>query len=102
MLIDEEKCSGCQQCLEACPYDVLVYDPEKDKVWKCTLCHHRIDQGLEPFCVLCCELEAMFFGDIGDPSTQVSRLADQRKAYVLKPELGRDPAIRYCPSRPRQ
>ena len=97
VLVDEEKCNGCQQCLEACPYDVLVYDPEKDKAWKCTFCAHRVDQGLEPFCVLCCEMEAMFFGDIGDPSTQVSQLADQRQVYVLRPESGAKPAIRYCP-----
>ncbi len=51
VLIDEEEWNGCQQCLEACPYDMLAYDPEKDKVWKCTLCAHRVDQGLEPFCV---------------------------------------------------
>lgn len=102
VLIDDEKCNGCQQCLEACPYDVLAYDPERDKVWKCTLCHHRVDQGLEPFCVLCCEMEAIFFGDIGDPSSQASQLIDRREAYVLKPELGIDPAVRYCPPRPRQ
>ena len=86
VLIDDESCNGCQECLHACPYNVLVYDSGKGKVWKCTLCAHRVDQRLEPFCVLCCEMEAIFFGDISDPSTQVSQLADQRKAYVLRPE----------------
>jgi Fe-S-cluster-containing dehydrogenase component len=28
---------------------VLVYDSGKGKVWKCTLCAHRVDQRLEPF-----------------------------------------------------
>ncbi len=99
VLIDEEECNGCQQCLEACPYDMLAYDPEKDKVWKCTLCAHRIDQGLEPFCVVCCEMEAMFFGDIGDPADRVSQLADRSKAYVLRPESGTGPSVRYCPAK---
>jgi len=100
VLIDEEICDGCQQCLEACPYDVPVYDAQKNKVWKCTLCSHRVDQGLEPFCVSCCEMEAMFFGDIDDPSSHVSELSDKKKAYVLKPELETAPAVSYCPTRP--
>ena len=80
VLIDNEKCNGCLECLDACPYNALLYNSAKDKAWKCTLCFHRVDQRLEPFCVLCCEIEAIFFGDISDPSNQVSQLADQRKA----------------------
>ena len=99
VLINEELCNGCEQCLEVCPYGVLVYVPEKDSVWKCTLCYHRVDQGLEPFCALCCEMEAIFFGDVGDASSRVSDLISQREAYVLKPELGTTPAMFYCPPR---
>lgn len=102
VLIDEAKCDGCQVCLQACPYDVLTYDSENDKVWKCTLCAHRVDRGLQPFCVLCCEMEAMFFGDMNDRSSQVSKLAEQRKAHVLQPESGAKPAVYYCPPKPPQ
>jgi len=102
VLVDEEKCNGCRECLETCPYDVLVYYPEKNKVWKCTLCAHRLDQELQPFCVLCCEMEAMFCGDLGDLSSQVSKLMDQKNAFTLKPEFGAKPAIYYCPPKPRQ
>jgi len=102
VLIDDERCNGCQECLDACPYNALVYDSEKGKVWKCTLCAHRVDQWLEPFCVLCCEMEAIFFGDISNPSTQISQLAEERKAYVLRPESGTKPAVRYCPPRVHQ
>ena len=102
VLIDDERCSGCQECLDACPYNVLVYDSEKGKVWKCTLCAHRVDQRLEPFCVLCCEMEAIFFGDITNPSTQISQLAEEREAYALRPESGTKPAVRYCPPRVHQ
>ncbi|MFC1944378.1 4Fe-4S dicluster domain-containing protein [Chloroflexota bacterium] len=65
---------------------------------KCTLCHHRIEQGLAPFSVLCCETGAMFFGDIDDPASEVSRLIAQKGASVLKPEAGTKPAVMYCPS----
>ena len=97
VLVDEEKCNGCQACISACPYGALTYDDHRDVVVKCTLCHHRIEEGLEPFCVRCCEDEAIFFGDLNDPESKVSRLISQRSAYTLKPEAGTGPAVYYCP-----
>jgi len=97
VLVDEEKCNGCESCIEACPYGVITYDSEKDVVRKCTLCCHRIDQGLKPFCVICCEDEAMFFGDLNDPESEVSKLIVQKNAYVLDPEAGTIPGVYYCP-----
>jgi len=47
-------------------------------------------------------MEAMFFGDINDPSTQLSQWAEQRNAYVYKPELNTNPGVRYCPIRDKQ
>jgi molybdopterin-containing oxidoreductase family iron-sulfur binding subunit len=97
VLVDEEKCNGCQACIPACPYDALIYNPERDIVQKCSLCAQRIDQGLEPFCVLCCETEAMFFGDLDDPASEVSQIILRKGAYILHPEKGTNPAIYYCP-----
>jgi DMSO reductase iron-sulfur subunit len=97
VLVDEEKCNGCEACIEACPYHALTYDPERNVVQKCTLCQHRIDRGLEPFCVVCCEGEAIFFGDLNDPESNISKLIAQKSAYVLKPEAGTAPAVYYCP-----
>src|SRR4030042_1932766 len=97
VLLDEEKCNGCQACIPACPYGVLIYNTERDIVQKCSLCAHRIDQGLEPFCVLCCETEAMFFGDLDDPASDVSQIILRKGASILHPEMGTKPAIYYCP-----
>ena len=103
VLIDEQRCDGCQECLAACPYQALVYDPERAVVRKCNLCFERLDQGFEPFCALCCGTEAIFFGDLADPKSKVSQLIAQRSAYTLKPESGTGPGIHYCPPRsPRQ
>jgi len=96
VLIDKDKCDGCQACLPACPYDALSYDAKGNLAQKCNLCAYRIDQGLEPFCVRCCETEAIFFGDLNDPGSKVSQLIAQRNAYTLKSELGTKPAIYYC------
>ena len=97
VLIDKEKCSGCQECIPACPYGALTYDPERDVIQKCTLCQHRIDQGLEPFCVVCCEDESISFGDLNDPESKVSKLISQKDAFILKPDAGTAPAVYYCP-----
>ena len=31
---------------------------------KCTLCGHRVDEGLEPACVIHCPGNALYFGDV--------------------------------------
>jgi tetrathionate reductase subunit B len=98
VLVYQEKCNGCQACIQACPYGVLVYDPGENLVRKCTLCVHRVDQGIEPFCVICCENEAILFGDLNDLESKVSKLIARGDVYTLKPESGTRPAIYYSPA----
>jgi len=97
VLVDEDKCTGCQLCIPACPYDSLIYDDNRNLVWKCTLCHQRIDNGLEPFCVVCCALNVISFGDLNDPESKISKLISQRNAYTLRPKAGTSPAVYYYP-----
>lgn len=47
-LIDPERCTGCKICLQACPWEMIVFDPESRKATKCHLC-----QG-KPKCVEAC------------------------------------------------
>ena len=102
VLLADDKCNGCQVCLAACPYAALSYNAKTGFVEKCHLCHHRIDQGRAPFCVVCCEGQAMHFGDLDDPHSDVSQLIATRGAVTLKPEAGTKPAVYYCPPRPRR
>lgn len=99
VVLDEDRCNGCRLCVEVCPYDAIRYCHERGKIEKCTLCTHRIDQGLEPFCVICCEGQAMHFGDLNDPSSAVSDLVERRGAFLLEPEEGTNPSVYYCPPR---
>jgi len=50
VIMDYTMCSGCQACIEACPYDAIVFDDDKGIAQKCNLCHHRVDEGLIPAC----------------------------------------------------
>lgn len=80
-------------------------------VEKCSFCIHRVnktryeaqDAGLERIadgavktaCQVACSKEAIHFGDLNDPNSQVSRDLQNRKAYVLLGELGTLPSVYY-------
>lgn len=54
VLVDDQKCNGCQRCIHGCPYGAMYFNPEKKVAAKCSLCVARIDDGLEPSCVQHC------------------------------------------------
>lgn len=48
--ISEEKCTGCKQCLPACQFGAIFFDPDKNIAIKCDLC------GEHPACVKICKI----------------------------------------------
>ena len=74
---------------------------------KCTFCVDRIDAGLAagqtpgvdpdatPACVNSCIAEALAFGDIGDPQSNVSHLLAHNQHFRMHEELGTGPGIFY-------
>ncbi len=64
VLIDEELCIGCKDCIEACPLGVMQFDEEREVAQKCNLCVDRLDRGLQPACVAACPSHCIYFGDI--------------------------------------
>lgn len=121
VLIDQDRCRGTGACVSACPYgNIVLYDADrwylnddepyeskyvkprlKPKVArKCTYCAHRVDEGLDPACVVACPTTARIFGDLDDPESPVSKYIVQecargREPFHLLPEAGTKPAGLY-------
>ncbi len=102
VILDRENCDGCQACMEACPYNVIQFNQQKGIAEKCNFCNHRLEQGLEPFCLICCEGQAIFFGDSNDPNSVVSRKIAERETFQLKLDAGTGPSVYYCKMKPRR
>ncbi len=92
---DKDRCIGCKSCMQACPYDAIYIDPAEHTAAKCNFCAHRIDQGLQPACVLVCPEEAIIFGDLDDPTTRISQLVGRESVAVRRPEQGTEPKLYY-------
>ena len=82
----------------------------KGVVEKCTFCHHRLQRAKEtaraenrplaegeylPACVEVCPAGAMYFGDLADENSAVSRQARSPRAFRLLEELGTKPKVIY-------
>jgi len=102
VILNQETCNLCKACLDACPYGIIVLNENEQVAEKCNLCVHRIDQGLQPFCVICCEGQALYFGDLNDQNSNVSKLTSEKKAFVLKPEEKTNPNVYYIPPRAKK
>ncbi len=80
VVLDYDKCTGCQSCIEACPYDAIEFDEERQLALKCNLCHHRVDQGLIPACAdNVCLAHCVYFGDPASIEEQIEKKKQKRQ-----------------------
>ncbi len=54
-IVSMEECTGCQDCVLACPYGVMYFDSHRNVALKCDLC------GGDPECVKNCPMGAIVF-----------------------------------------
>ncbi|NOX52830.1 MAG: 4Fe-4S dicluster domain-containing protein [Planctomycetes bacterium] len=94
VLVAHDKCTGCKACIAACPYDARYVHPA-GYVDKCTFCIHRVREGRPPACVEICPTQALTFGDLSDPHSEISQLLRSRSHKVLKPERGLKPNVYF-------
>jgi Fe-S-cluster-containing dehydrogenase component len=82
----------------------------KGVVEKCTFCHHRLQKVREQAavekrrqlpgeyntaCAEACPAQAISFGDLTDPTSEVARLARSPRAFRLLESLGTRPKVIY-------
>jgi Fe-S-cluster-containing dehydrogenase component len=90
VLVDKKKCIGCKACIAACPYNARYVHPD-GYVDKCTFCIHRVKRGEAPACVGICPTSSLIFGDVNDPSSEISQVLRLRNYKVLGPDTGCGP-----------
>ncbi|MCE9638094.1 MAG: 4Fe-4S dicluster domain-containing protein [Planctomycetes bacterium] len=117
VVIDYDQCIGCRCCMSACPYGarhfnwsepnlpadqingtmhVLGNRPRmRGVVEKCTFCVQRTRNGLYPACHDACPTGARVFGNLLDPESEIRRLLETKRVFVLKAELNTHPKFFY-------
>jgi Fe-S-cluster-containing dehydrogenase component len=96
VIIDPEKAVGQKQLVDSCPYGAIYWNEEKNVAQKCTFCAHLLDDGwTEPRCAQTCPTDCIYFGDLDDPESKISKFAERKKEEPLRPDLPDKPLVQY-------
>lgn len=117
VVVDYSWCIGCRFCVVACPYFARRFNfvepsipPDrinttqsylsnrarhKGVVEKCTYCLHRTRNGRLPACLEACPTGARKFGNLNDPNSDIRKVVESKRVYVLKEELATLPRFYY-------
>jgi tetrathionate reductase subunit B len=81
VIIDPTKCTGCRNCVDACPYGAIYFNADSLIAQKCTGCAHLLDSGWkEPRCVDACPTLALKFMEESEAKEYI------KQSELLKPE----------------
>lgn len=67
----------------------------KGVIEKCTFCVQRVEKGLTTACANACPVNAIHFGDLDDPDSEVSKLLARKSSFRLKEDLNTQPKVHY-------
>ncbi len=117
VVIDYNWCIGCRYCEAACPYHARRFNFAKPQIpaedinpdmaylsnrprymgvmEKCTFCLQRTRVGRYPACAEVCPTGARKFGNLRDPDSEIRRIIENERVYVLKEHLGTIPKFYY-------
>jgi len=84
VIINNDLCIGCGNCIPSCPYDARFRNEMTRKADKCNYCPERRAQGIPPACVDTCPTKARVFGDINDPESEAGRIYRKNKASITR------------------
>ena len=97
VIIDPTKAKGQKQIADACPFRVIYWNEALQLPQKCTFCAHLLDQGRKlPRCVESCPTEAIVFGDLDDPQSEIAKLKKSGDYERLRPEFAVNPRVLYA------
>lgn len=116
-VVDYNWCIGCRYCQAACPYHARRFNWSKTTISpeeinpnmgylsnrlrplgvmeKCTFCLHRTRNGLYPACHDVCPTGARKFGNLRDENSEIRKIIERERVYVLKQEVGTIPRFYY-------
>jgi Fe-S-cluster-containing dehydrogenase component len=116
-VIDYDWCIGCRCCMSACPYGARHFNwaeptlpaeelnpvthylgnrpRPKGVVEKCTFCVQRTREGRYPACVEICPVGARKFGNLLDPESEIRKVLDTKRVFILKEDLATHPRFYY-------
>jgi tetrathionate reductase subunit B len=90
VILDPTKCTGCKNCVDACPYGAIYFNSDLNIVQKCTGCAHLLDSGWkEPRCVDACPTQSLKFMEEAEARELMA------KGEVFHPEYGTKPRVYY-------
>lgn len=109
VIVDPHRCIGCRYCMVACPYNARFFNykenPDRPNTKRpkrshgvaesCNFCAHLVDAGKQPACVDACPAGAMIFGDVNDPSSEVSKFAAASNVKRIREDFGCEPKVYY-------
>jgi molybdopterin-containing oxidoreductase family iron-sulfur binding subunit len=112
VIVDHHRCIGCRYCMIACPYNARFFNYKDNPDWpnkdyprrshgvaeSCHFCAHLLDQGKQPACVEACErvgANAICFGDLKDPKSEISQLIESTPLRRIRADLGTEPKVYY-------
>jgi tetrathionate reductase subunit B len=108
VMVDRHICIGCRYCMMACPYKARSFihenvdiKPElaprgKGCVESCNFCVHRLDDGqTTTACQDACPENAIIFGDLNDPNSEVSKALAEYPSVQIRADLKLNTGVRY-------
>ena len=96
VIIDPVKCTGCKNCVDACPWGVIYFNEDLNIAQKCTGCAHLLDEGWSiPRCVDVCPTGAMRFGDEEEFASELEKARAAGTLTLLGPADDTKPRVYY-------
>ena len=116
-VVDYNWCIGCRYCQAACPYHARRFNWSPSTISaeeinpnmgylsnrlrplgvmeKCHFCLQRTRNGLYPACHDVCPTGARKFGNLRDENSEIRKIIERERVYVLKQEVGTIPRFYY-------